>query len=171
MFEAYSEVRKIFLKNHYVLSAIKKIVAILTSVAITSLISRYLGPSAKGEYSYFQSILHIVVIVSQFGFFKLYSQDKRRGMENVSSVYFTFIILKAAVLFVISIFAVFVMRQLGAPQYLLLLPFMTVVFTLSGELTFLLLIDCFETNVYISLLVQIINLILLVIVYFFIQSL
>lgn len=158
------------IKNEFVLSAIKKIVTILTSVAMTSLISRYLGPDIKGEYSYFLSLLNISVIISQFGYYKLYSRDRRGGLKNASSIYFSFVIIKAIALMAIGILFFIIMKALGAPNYLLFLPFLTVILTISSELTFMLLIDHYEANIYISMVIPVINILLLLFAYFFVES-
>ena len=159
---------KIF-SNKYLLSSIKKVITILCSVATTSLISRYLGPELKGEYSVFISMLNIAVIFAEFGLFKLYSKAKRDKMENSSNLFFSLCILKFVFLLVSAVFVTLIMIGVNSSKYLWLLPVMVCVNALQGELVFMLLLDKFKKTVIISSLAPILNTMLLLFAYLFLK--
>lgn len=136
-----NKVKNIFHNDGYSASILRKFIVILCTVCSTTLIARCLGPSLKGDYTFFLSIVHITVIFAQCGIFKLYPQYKRKYSQKCGDYFFTICVLKFAGLFAVSVVSVFIIAALKLDQIYYLLPFVICLDTLQGELVFLLLVD------------------------------
>ena len=85
--------------NSFSFAALKKIIVTICSMVFVSIMSRYLGPELKGEYSTYMAWSSILVIIMQMGFFKLYPNYKRNHPDSVSKdLFFSISMLKMVLL-------------------------------------------------------------------------
>ena len=159
-----------FINNQYVLATVKKAVTILCAVLSTSFLSRFLGPELKGDYSYFFSILNIAVIITQFGLFKLYAQEKREKTDGAGHIFFSMVTIKFIALMIFSALLSLVLLKSELPKYYSLLPAMVCINAFQGELVFLLLIDKFKKTTIITAIGHLINTLLLFLAFALLKS-
>ncbi len=154
---------KKYTNNSYFFSMLKKAIVTVCSVVFVSILSRYLGPELKGEYSAFMSYSSIAVIVMQMGFFKLYPSYKRSHLENnCKDIFFSISIYKF--LFFLIVLSLYIFLTDVSRIYVV---FMLVVLLnmLQGECLFLTLIDNIKYQNIISIVVYALNMIYILMLY------
>lgn len=150
--------------NDYILSLFRKTIVISSTVVTTSILTRYLGPKLKGEYSYYFSIVHMIIIVTQMGFFNLYAFYKRKNEEKVEEYFFSIVIVKFFLLLIMGIFFSYYLIKLNLSMNYILLPYIICIDMLQGELLFFLLIDKIKKYNYVHIVVALFNVCALTIV-------
>ena len=143
------------LNNSFSFALIKKGIVTVCSIAFVSLLSRYLGPTLKGEYSTYMSCSSILVIILQMGFFKLYPYYKRNHPEeSCKDVFFSISIFKAVIfgLVVLLFLGVFEKYKINT-----LFPITVLLNMLQGECLFLVLVDNIKYQNIISIVIYLLN--------------
>lgn len=157
---------KYFSDNSYALALFRKVIVILGSVLSTAILSRYLGPELKGQYSTCLTWLHILVLLFQFGIFKLYPNYKREGNDSrIGDFFVTICSLKFFLFLLIGIILTFYLNLVANNKVVFFLIFMVIFNVYQSELIFIILIDNMRKQNLITMLVTFINVAALVCVY------
>ena len=102
-----SNLKKLF-NNDYAFSFINKISSVLVGIFTSAMINRYLGPEGKGEYAFVISLVNLIVIAGNFGFYQSYPKSKRQNMPNITEkyvdVFFTQFVVYLAIATALSFF-------------------------------------------------------------------
>jgi len=70
------------LRNPYILNMTNKIVALLMGVVSNALITRYMGPAFRGEYTYIVSVSAIDSIFLNLGMYEAYPNQVKQGLPQ-----------------------------------------------------------------------------------------
>lgn len=100
--------RFILKKNAYVISIISKICIIIFSFLSSIMLTRYLGPNLKGQYSYLFSYIGILTLVLNLGIGQSYTFFKKSMGEEVKqdfiNIYYFQLLIYILILSIINIF-------------------------------------------------------------------
>ena len=81
-----NKLKRLF-NNDYAFSFINKITSVFVGIITSALINRFLGTEGKGEYAFVISVVNLVVIAGNFGFYQSYPNSKRQKMPNITERY------------------------------------------------------------------------------------
>lgn len=99
---------KKFFNNNYLLSIITKILIIFFSLVTSSLISRSLGVSGKGDYSYVVNISSILIVIFSLGIGQTYSFFKKNYSQDFLLSFVILTLIQGVTCLAISIIFYFI---------------------------------------------------------------
>ncbi|MCH5339948.1 MAG: polysaccharide biosynthesis C-terminal domain-containing protein [Acetatifactor sp.] len=151
--------------NSYSFAILKKGMVTVCSIIFVSILSRYLGPSLKGEYSTYMSWSSILVIIMQMGFFKLYPNYRRRNEEkDCKNIFFSISIYKAIAFGLFILLSSWVLARFGINP---IFPVTVLLNMLQGEYLFLTLVDNIKYQNIISIIIYALNVLDILLLYLF----
>lgn len=126
----------------YLISAIKKIWSIIFGFGSIVLITRYLGPTLKGEYSYIVNIVSILFVILNLGIANIYPNYKRKHPELYLSTFLSLIVTLFLFLFLIYIFSLIYINNFAIRWIILL----SIICEFSFQLNYLSLVENIRVN-------------------------
>ena len=90
------------IKNQYLLNMINKIISLLLGILSSAFITRYMGSSLKGEYSYIVSVSSVVSIVLNFGIYQAYPYQIKQGLKNAQKKFLNIFAMQFILYIIIS---------------------------------------------------------------------
>lgn len=93
----------VLIKNPYIFSIITKITTIITGLLTTMAMSRYLGPTLKGELAYITNIVGILAIVMGMGIEQSYGFFLRANEIDITSKFIKYAGTVNIIYFVLAI--------------------------------------------------------------------
>ena len=80
-------------KNDYVINFVSRVSSLVFSIGASALITRYMGDSIKGDYSYITNFAAIASVVCNFGVYHGYPNQVKNGLENAKQKFVDFYFL------------------------------------------------------------------------------
>lgn len=154
---------KRLLKSDYTLSAVNKLVAVLTNAVYAALVNRALGPALKGEYTYILNVVEIVVIIANLGFYQSYPKNFKEHMPNVKRKYISLFSIQFAVYLLVAVICGIASGSLLYAIIFLLVPMQM----LATQLSMITLIECIQYRQYIQIISQLLKVLMVVLLYIF----
>ncbi|WP_176461777.1 oligosaccharide flippase family protein [Anaeromicrobium sediminis] len=130
------------LNNIYAISAIKKLWSIIFGFGATVLITRYLGPTLKGEYSYILNIVSIVFVILNLGIANIYPNYRRKHSELYLSTFLSLIIT----IFLFLIFIYFICLVFVEDFTIRSILLLSIICVLSFQLNYINLVENIKVN-------------------------
>ncbi len=149
------------LKNMYVIAMLSKIIVVLLGFVTTAIINRMLGPVLKGQYSYYISIVTILVYVFSFGLGQTFSSYKKKSGKKYLGEFVSLSYFHAFILVVLSI-CVFLFSSVCG-----LILLIAATSTFKFNILYIAAIEDVRTRDIINTIVKFVYMLLLVVFYFF----
>ncbi|MEK3966613.1 polysaccharide biosynthesis C-terminal domain-containing protein [Paenibacillus sp. FSL H7-0323] len=128
--------------NLYAISAMKKIWSIIFGFGSIVFITRYLGPSLKGEYSSVINIVSITFVIFNFGIANIYPNYKRKHESFYLSTFLSLIMTMFIVFLLVSLVLFIFIDDVAIRSILIL----TQICMLSFQLNYLNLVENIRIN-------------------------
>lgn len=143
------------LENDYIFSIFNKVVSIFAGIITSSLLSRFLGPTLKGQYSYICNIVTLVVIAANLGFYQSYPYSRRHDVERCSEKYIDAFVAQ----FILYVIIAFIVAIVTHNPIVTVASFLVPLQVLSEQLSMIALVDFIRYRQRLQIVSIIVNLI------------
>ncbi|WP_163655538.1 polysaccharide biosynthesis C-terminal domain-containing protein [Listeria sp. PSOL-1] len=109
---------KKLLQNPFVLTTVKKGVTILSGATSLMIISRYLGPTLRGEYMYLVNMVIVLTTIFNLGISLIYPQMRKRW-AHAKELFISYSILQFALYFIAGVIFILLTNNLLVGSVLL----------------------------------------------------
>lgn len=149
--------KKQLLKNPFILTTFKKGATILSGAVSLMIISRYLGPTLRGEYMYLVNMVIVLTTIFNLGISLIYPQMKKKW-ENAKELFISYSFIQFGIYFITSISILLITKNLLLGMVLLI----AAVSILNLQVTQINLVENLVVQTWIIISSAVINVILLV---------
>ncbi|EUJ40212.1 hypothetical protein PWEIH_04743 [Listeria weihenstephanensis FSL R9-0317] len=152
-------------KNAYGITIIKKGIVIITGLLAMILLTRFLGPELKGEYSYLFNLVTIGMTILNLGISLVYPEYKRKG-RDYRNVFITLSLIQFAMYIALSLLFFF-LSGMGNYGFVAILISVSI---LNLQLSQLNLVEDIRSHSVITIIGAVSNLLFTVILFYFFDS-
>lgn len=154
-----------YFKNSYVNSLITKAFVVLIGVFNSMLMTRYLGPAAKGEFAYWFNIVGIFILILNLGVYQTYPMFKRQSSDKTGLLH-SYLLISIAQFIIYFCICGLIYFITGSIFYFMIAG-ITCLMILSRQLVFISLVENIRKKNFIEKTEMVIFLFLLIFLYLF----
>ncbi|MBC1308667.1 polysaccharide biosynthesis C-terminal domain-containing protein [Listeria booriae] len=152
-------------KNAYGITIIKKGIVIITGLLTMILLTRFLGPELKGEYSYLFNLVTIGTTILNLGISLVYPEYKRKG-RDYRNVFITLSLLQFIIYIALSLLFFF-LSGMGNYGFVAILISVSI---LNLQLSQLNLVEDIRSHSVITIIGAVSNLLFTIVLFYFFSS-
>lgn len=153
---------KKLLNNDFILSVICKSANILFGFVTLILLNRYLGATLKGEYTYIINYTTIISSIFQLGISSVYSQFKRRRIENCFEIFISLSLIQFIIYCVIMLILLFIFKFNYTVMWIAII---SVIAIFTTQLRYINLVENYKYNAFVVIMMAFLNSTIMLIIY------